>query len=362
MINRTLVASISIFLLSNFSHGSDGTALGTLAESMAPGTWAELPTSGLQSAMDAPTDTGTAGHILAFANEFMWDPTTRKAFFIGGDHDGGPEEFVEYNAVTNTWSENPRPFWMSGAENQNHSYSYMAYDPRGRFWYLNYEYNTVTQTWVDHGEEGQHFSSTKRGRRAHAYIAGVGNVQYSEGAVYIFDEDGSGPWREVLPRFALGCGTCMLSNVAVDNPVTNKVLFGGSDSNDQLYLMDPMEDIRTLGPTPLAQISMNGANTSVITVDPGTGYYIVLSPSGELWEFDAEADRWTSISSSTPLSIPDTGSWQNKIIGATSTTYNVSIYVRWVAGSGSKMWLYKHSASPPVTRSKAPADLTSTDD
>lgn len=344
--------SVSICLMfTSVCHGADGTDIGTLAESMEPGSWAELQTTGLQ-VMNAPEGGGASGHILAYAHEFIWDPNSRKAFFVGGDHDGGPEKFVEYSAVNNAWSENSRPGWMSGSNNQNHSYSYMGWDPRGRFWYGNKEYDTASETWADHGWSGQHTSSSTRARRAHAYLAGVGSICFFEGAVYVWDEDGSGPWRTVRSRFSLGTDRDNLHFVAIENPVTNKVLMGGGESGDQLWLMDASENITALGPTPFSQVSNKGNSTSVITVDPGTGFFIVHAPSGELWEFDSENDRWARISQSTPLSNPTKSGWQNAIIGATSTTYNVSIYVRWILGATPKMWLYKHSPTPPVKRSK----------
>jgi hypothetical protein len=146
-----------------------------------------------------------------------------------------------------------------------------------------------------------------------------------------------------------------MSPVGIQNSVTDKVLIGGGES-DTLWLMDSMENLTALGPTPFSEVGVNGARTSVITVDPGTGYFIIHSATGELWEFDSEDDRWTMISPSTPLS--DSEFNPNNIIGATCTTYNVSIYVRWDLASTPHMWLYKHSAAPPVKRPNPPSDLT----
>ena len=66
---------------------ADPSALASLAQSMAPGTWAELKTSGLTPALlQVPTHV-MVYNILEYQNSGVWDPTSHQVLFVGGPHE-----------------------------------------------------------------------------------------------------------------------------------------------------------------------------------------------------------------------------------------------------------------------------------
>ena len=77
------------------------TALGTLAASMQPGTWAQLNTNNISELAHG----NVAGNIAPYAMTSVWDPGTGRIYFQGQDHSStGGLEFVRYDDATNSWS------------------------------------------------------------------------------------------------------------------------------------------------------------------------------------------------------------------------------------------------------------------
>src|SRR5262245_13389246 len=80
------------------------TALGTLAASMRPGTWAELKTENLVQKLFSD-----GGHYaLQYADELMWDPNTRMLLFSGDGHLSA-YRFIKYEELTHRWTNMPLP-------------------------------------------------------------------------------------------------------------------------------------------------------------------------------------------------------------------------------------------------------------
>src|SRR5690349_7635017 len=77
--------------------------LANASASMAPGTWAEIQTININPVLAMAG--GNTGTTLSYSDNLVWDPTTRKVFFIGGDHDpsSGCPRFLSYTESTNTW-------------------------------------------------------------------------------------------------------------------------------------------------------------------------------------------------------------------------------------------------------------------
>src|SRR5262245_12664675 len=61
-----------------------GTAMGDLAASMQPGTWAELSTNNINALLS--NCNCATGAILVFGEGGYWDPASHKFFFAGADH------------------------------------------------------------------------------------------------------------------------------------------------------------------------------------------------------------------------------------------------------------------------------------
>src|ERR1700730_14749968 len=87
---------------------ADPSALASLAQSMAPGTWAELKTSGLTPAfLQVPTHVQVY-HILEYKKCGVADPTSRQVLVVGGPHES-PGRFITCDEATNAWRQEPDP-------------------------------------------------------------------------------------------------------------------------------------------------------------------------------------------------------------------------------------------------------------
>src|SRR5688572_12409588 len=73
------------------------TALALLAAGMKPGTWAELKTDNLIDTLRAK---GASGAIFGYNEDAVWDPKTRRFYYVGGDHND-TVRFVTFEDKTN---------------------------------------------------------------------------------------------------------------------------------------------------------------------------------------------------------------------------------------------------------------------
>jgi hypothetical protein len=83
-------------------------AIASLAASMAPGEWRSFSTSNINSTLG---QNGASGYAIGYSDDMIWDPSSRKAFFIGGDHNDVPL-FVHYTDSTNAWQRLSSPSWF----------------------------------------------------------------------------------------------------------------------------------------------------------------------------------------------------------------------------------------------------------
>src|SRR5262245_50648621 len=97
-------------------------ALGRVAASMRPGTWARVP----QTNIDAVLGRGAhAANQLPYANAAAWDPVRQVLRFVGADHDDDATHSMSYSAATNSWTfEGSLPLAFS------HGYDHVTLDPR----------------------------------------------------------------------------------------------------------------------------------------------------------------------------------------------------------------------------------------
>ena len=331
------------------SSASDGTAIGDLAELMQPGEWAELQTTGLDAAIG--NTGGASDHILTYSQEGKWNPGTRQLFFIGGDHFGGPQRFIHYSAATNSWVVEPRPPWMPSTDNPNHSYDYQAIDPaNGIYFYDLNRYEITTKTWTQLTEAG--LPNFSRAHRADEYFVGLGLVRHGDGGAYVLKE-GASSWNTLAPQGTLKQAAGGLHPVSEYNTVHNLLIFGAGDSNDQLYKMDVSESITPLLPMPPIEIGAQSF-AGILTVDPVTGDYLVITVDAQFWQYDVVRDAWTQLSASVPHIAEHSASTKtDSLIASPISTYGVVMVVQW-RDSGSKVWLYKHEQQ---VRPAAPSGL-----
>jgi hypothetical protein len=322
-----------------------------LAVSLQPGEWAELATNGLEAALENPG--GSSHTILAYSDGGAWNPSTQQFFYIGGDHMGGPQRFIGYDAETNTWTTKPHPAWMPTSDNPNHTYDYQAIDvARSHYYFATHRYDIHSQTWDDVTKNG--LPDFGRAHFAQDYFPGLGLVVSGDGGLYLL-EDGAASWETLSPAGSLSFAG--LHSISEYNPTHNILVFGGGDNSNQLYKLDAFRNITQLKPAPFPIRIYD----TVTTTDPVSGDYLVFNDESEFWRYDVTTDSWVQQSNSAPFfrdpRYPEHPAYA--VIASPVRNYGVIMVARYNF-ERTKLLLYKHSASslPPVDRvaPNAPSD------
>jgi hypothetical protein len=323
------------------SFSAAGSPLGDLAASMQPGEWRELQTSGLSAAID---DDGSSQHILTFSQGGRtWNPATREAYFIGGDHNGGNEHWIRYVDATNTWESLPDPAWFPGGTTQNHSYDHNTIDPvKQYYFYQTRRYNIQTGVWDFLTTSG--LSSASRGHHAWEYFDGLGLVRIADGNVHLL-RDNAGSWTTL----ETGLTWSGLHPVSEYSPTLRAMIFGGGDGSDSLYKLEDDESITALAATPVSQLSMDSFG-GLLTHDPVSGEFLYADRNHTFWAYDLNG--WTQLPSLNFITNADV----DDCIFIPVSTYGVVLLIEHISVGNSKMWVYKHAPSGP--RPNSPTGLT----
>jgi len=336
-------------------------ALETLAASMAPGTWAELATTGLNSGvLDSMSSPGH--HILEYSDDGVWDPVAKRFLFMGGAH-GDPwrAKFIRYTDSTNTWEEIlPRETWSDA-----HGYDHNAVDPAtGDFYHRAYgsgqvhKYSAATSTWSALPPIDPNLAYVQNCCGALEYFPEMGGLVFAIGGYgeAVFFNATTGQWRKLnganLPMGAY-------HNFAEYNPVHKVVIFGGGnedpnipgDQSVALYKLDQTGTITRMADAPLGL----GVMQTISTLDPVSGDHLFFGNGDTFYSYDVTADRWTLRGGAIPIFSPSFNPQVFGIVAAPVSTYGVTMFVKWYWNQ-SKAYLYKHAASAPPHSGDADGD------
>jgi len=227
---------------------ADPSALASLAQSMAPGTWAELKTSGLTPAfLQVPTHVQVY-NILEYQNSGVWDPTSRQVLFVGGPHEN-PGRFITYDEATNTWRQEPDP--TPSYILYNHTYDHNTINPAAGELYFR-PFNKP-EIWA-------YKIATKKWRRLttipQADFNCCGALQYfpeRDGILFVGTSEiefyyvGSGRWTSPWTTIKTG----PYHATAKYSPVAKVLIFGGGSGVKTVYRMDAKGKIRQMGDSPV---------------------------------------------------------------------------------------------------------------
>ena len=295
-------------------------------------------------------------------------------------------KLLSYDDATNSWVQQPDPYFAPGANQGNmHGYKHHAIDVQNRRLYYKpfgaspdiYSMNLDTGTWTriaDIVSDSQwitnaaslayfpernklyfHNSETDGYvRRLHEYTYGAGNL--------------GGSWKY------LGAGLTPTSAdhaVMIYNPVHAVMWFGGGDGETQMWKLDAAGNITKLAATPagVAALRTGGASNSigsVVTVDPVSGDFLVMvggsgiSGSDSFWRYDITTDKWTQLSSNIPpfSGYPSGAPIDMSFFTAAVpiNTYGVVMVIQYDdTKAGNNVWLYKHAQGDTTTPSPATA-------
>src|SRR2546422_9284912 len=107
-----------------------------------------------------------------------------------------------------------------------------------------------------------------------------------------------------------------------------------------LYKLSSSEQVTRLGNPP---ISLYNSLVGPLTVDPVSGKYLALTPSGtQFYTYDVQTDVWQAQSTSTKPS------FDSFIVATPISTYGVNMFVSCASGAAPcHVYLYKFSGGTP---------------
>ena len=351
----TAIACIAALALSYTAHAS---ALGDLAASMAPGSFAQLTgmTNWNNGGILSPTDIAgcTSGdYITQYAEKAPWDPVGKRMLFVGQAHGvcyGG--RFVIYTDSNNGWSTGP---WMPGVCQSgtadhpcfSHAYGHNTVDPATGTLYFRQAFTMKFFKYSNGAWTSIPTPPTQSSQCCGAleYFPEMKKLLYLDGdwGLWAYDPSANS-WVELananvanatpgLPNLPMASYT----DFAVYNPVQKVVLFGGGSG---LYKVDASGKVTTMRAPPVGL----GASQAVVSVDPVGGKNIVLSGSS-MYQYDSSSDAWTTLAIALPSVLTSLGGVGDGLVETTVTTYGVIMYTKY-SNNSSAVYLYKHSPTP----------------
>ena len=126
---RNKFLAILLLFISFGSTHSWASTLSNVANSMQPGTWAQLNTNGFNTNYLLYPNGPNTNITTQFFGEGTWDPTSKKVLFLGAGHYNYSQLHV-YSDSTNTWTRGKNvPNAPTGF---GHGYNHNAIDINGR--------------------------------------------------------------------------------------------------------------------------------------------------------------------------------------------------------------------------------------
>lgn len=313
--------------------------LAKLAAGMKPGTWAELKTEGYTAdLLKVQTH-----HILEYTAAATWEPASRQVLFVGQGHYSALK-FISYSADANAWKLRPTPAWWKGDPDTGkgpigHAYYNNTIDAaRGIFYHhqsggnLVHRYDAARDEWTTLPEiKG---ASTGHGTAIAYFPERKTLVRVHSGNLHFYDEDKK-EWQAHGAKLPMG----PYHNVAQYSAKQQGVLFGGGNGSKKLYRLDADGTVATdlkEAPTEI------GINTTVVTSDPVTGQFLILTKDDKFYAYDAKADTWKELpTEGMPFAMKGSSF---DVVATPVAAHGVTLFFT-AARKGLKVCLYKHAAA-----------------
>lgn len=326
---------------------ADPSALASLAGSMAPGTWAELKTSGLTPALlQVPTHV-MVYNILEYQNSGVWDPTSHQVLFVGGPHEN-QGRFITYDEATNAWRQEPDP--TPSYLLYNHTYDHNTINPAtGELYFRPFNrpeiwaYKIAQKAWrklttIPQGDFNCCGSIQYFPDRDGILFVGTSEIEF----YYVGRGRWTSPWTTIK--------TGPYHATAEYSPVAKVLIFGGGSGVKTVYRMDAKGSIRQMGDSP---VPLDSGGHAIFTVDPVSGHFLLFGEDSTFYAYDSETDRWTLQAQRPPFF--DVGQYGavSCSIAIPIDTYGVVMTVTY-SPTQPRVFLYKHAAGPGTPASPSP--------
>jgi hypothetical protein len=339
------------------------TALGNLAGSMAPGTWAQLNVSNQDSILGVGNVSGTMIH---FCNTMPWNPFSKVIEIVGMDHNWGMQRHVRYDVATNQ-------FVLVAADDGlgsqvQHGYDHNTVNPFTGDLYHRF-YSGFTGT----------ISSFKKALGGSSFVA-LPNVSASE-QVAIGATWWSGPFvgggsqgSFMLFNSGNALGNANDGQILAYNPLTNTWFFnkqamapnyGSGSTYHSVMEYSSIKNVAVYGggnvaPSRLWRLNQDGTfiampgvpagkavgiQNGLLVNEPVSGNFLLLS-AGELWELNPSGSgTWTQQTGTrTPpgaVGVPGPGT-PEAVIASAISDYGVVAFITQPGHTGATFYLYKH--------------------
>ena len=339
------------------------TALGNLAGSMAPGTWAQLNVSNQDSILGVGNVSGTMIH---FCNTMPWNPHSKVIEIVGMDHNWGMQRHVRYDVATNQ-------FILVAADDGlgsqvQHGYDHNTVNPFTGDLYHRF-YSGFTGT----------ISSFKKVLGGSSFVA-LPNVSASEqvaiGATWWSGPFAGGGSQGSFMLFNSGnaLGNANDGQILAYNPLTNTWFFnrqamapnyGSGSTYHSVMEYSAIKNVAVYGggnvaPNRLWRLNQDGTfiampnvpagkavgiQNGLLVNEPVSGNFLLLS-AGELWELDPSGSgTWTQQTGTrTPpgaVGVPGPGA-PEAVIASAISDYGVVAFITQPGQTGATFFLYKH--------------------
>jgi hypothetical protein len=331
-------------------------AIATLAASMQAGEWKELNTIGFNN---GDVLNVTNGSVFSYADEAVWDPATKRWFFMGASHGGTTAQTasLRYDAASNTWTRLPLIDFSNFPI--THAYDMQALDPQtGTHYYRRFNRKDLFAFDTRNG------TAPKKVLEGHAMWQCItSGIEYfpEMDALVIYDSQNGNVWKyDIRTGSAVRLGqapgqTSTYHQFARYNPVHGVVIFGGGNASRKLWKLDANGAITSLTTAPIGI----GITQTVQVVDPASGEMLFFSREGSFRGYNVKTNTWRSLSgSSVPFLSSYTG---NGVVASPVSEYGVIMFV--VDGGSAGVWIYKHAAgtvSNDTTPPGLPGNLAGT--
>ena len=338
-------------------------ALGPLAASMAPGTWAQLTVSNQNAVL---ADTGASGTPLHYCNSMPWNPVSKCIEIVAGDHHGATPSMrhLRYLDATNGFSEPQASPVVPGI---GHGYDHNTVNPTtGDLYHRLYNSQSVARKALG----ASSFSNIPDWNAGGWIQVAIGSCWWSgsfagggaQGSLIIFNSgnavnaptDGqitaynplTNAWffnqSSMAPNY--GSGSTYHSVIEYSSVKNVAVYGGGNAAPNKLWRLNSDRTFTVMPDVPTGKAV--GMQRGIICADPITGNFLLLS-AGELWELNPSGSgTWTR---QTGTRVPPAGvgipgpTNPQPVICSSIDDYGVVAYITQPSQTGGTFFLYKHA-------------------
>lgn len=330
-------------------------ALATLANSMAVGTWAELTTTGLAGVLLVG---GSTNNMIPFQNNGVWDPVRGLVHVVGQDH-GWPAGLrqITYTESTNSWA------LVNGPGVGAHGYDSLEIDTTTGDLYMQ-SYVLGTNSAIYRKPQGGSWNLTYGIMNVYRNVA-MGSVFWTGTLAGFSDPKGvwivcEGDFGRIYAKGVSALGSAgnftqlggSLLNWTVGNyhqlgaysRIKNVAVLGGGNGNGKkLFRVNADASVTALSQSIPVNI---GIQQGSFFEDPGTTGNFLSMTQSQLWELNPDGSgTWTQQTGSRvpPAAVNTFDNTNQSCCVIPISTYGVTMVLSADGGSSANAYLYKHS-------------------